>query len=66
MRCWKARIVRYYYFPACGEFILLAAAILLVLIFVLIKPSKDKIIKDLELSTDEILIMEDDDAIIPA
>ena len=52
-------------FLLCGEFIFLAVAILIVLIFVLIKPSKDKIIRDLELSTDEILIMEDDDAIIP-
>jgi hypothetical protein len=48
----------------CNELILLGVAILLVLIFVFIKPTKDKLIKDLELSSDETVIIEDDNAVI--
>jgi hypothetical protein len=48
----------------CSELILLGVAILLVLIFVFIKPTKDKLIKDLELSSDETVIIEDDNAVI--
>ena len=48
----------------CDKLILLGVAILLVLIFVFIKPTKDKLIKDLELSSDETVIIEDDNAVI--
>jgi hypothetical protein len=48
----------------CGEWILLGVAILLLLIFIFIKPTKDKLIKDLELSSDETVIIEDDNAVI--
>lgn len=48
----------------CNELILLGVAILLVLIFVFIKPTKDKLIKDLELSSDETVVIEDDNAVI--
>ena len=46
----------------CSRWILLGVAILLLLIFVFIKPTKDKLVKDLELSSDETAIIEDDSA----
>jgi hypothetical protein len=48
----------------CGEWILLGVAIFLLLIFIFINPTKDKLIKDLELSSDETVIIEDDNAVI--
>ena len=48
----------------CGKLELLGVAVLLLLIFIIIRPAKDKLIKELELSSDETAIIEDDDAVI--
>ncbi len=48
----------------CGNILLLGVAIFLVVIFIIIRPTKDVVIKDLGLSTDETAVIEDDDAVI--
>ena len=48
----------------CGKLELLGVAVLLLVIFILIRPTKDKLTKELELSSDEAVMIEDDDAVI--
>lgn len=47
-----------------GQMLLLAIAALLIAAFLYFRPTKDTLIKDLELSTDETIIIQNDDAII--
>jgi len=48
----------------CGNMVLLGVAVLLIVVFIIIRPTKDAVIKDLELSSDEMDILNDDDAVI--
>jgi hypothetical protein len=48
----------------CGNTLLLGVAVLLIVVFILIRPTKNVLIKDLELSSPEMDILNDDDALI--